>query len=96
MSIEGNGKFDPKAWTPARTALWNALSGADRKELEEWVTKGNDAPVPEKWAELHVQLRGVKKQSAVPEWIAKRMREIGRTDAIIETVYGKYYQGKTA
>ena len=92
MSDTDNGAFAPTAWTPARTILWNALQGDDRKEFESWVTKGSDAPVPEKWKELHIQLRGVKRESVVPIWIVEHMRKIGRTDAVIDAMYAKFYR----
>jgi len=56
------------------------------------VTKGSDAPVPEKWKELHIQLRGVKRESVVPMWIVEHMRKIGRTDAVIDAMYAKFYR----
>lgn len=92
MSEDGSGKFGLHAWTPERTALWNALNAEDRKELEAFVTQGSDAPVPEKWQEKSVELRGVKKVSTVPKRIFDHMLGRGWTDTVIESVYGRYYR----
>ena len=92
MSEDGSGKFGLHAWTPERTALWNALSVEDRKELEAFVAQGSDAPVPPKWQEKTAELRGIKAESSVPKRIFDHMRGRGWTDTVIESVYGRYYR----
>lgn len=92
MSEDGFGKFGVNAWTPERTALWNALNVEERKELEEFVAQGSDAPVPPKWKEKTVELRGETRESTVPTRLVEHMKKNGWTDAVIESVYGRYYR----
>tara|TARA_B100000519_G_C14172468_1_gene404582 strand:+ start:732 stop:1034 length:303 start_codon:yes stop_codon:yes gene_type:complete len=97
LSEEGGGTFGRNAWTPERTALWNALSPEEKKELEAFVANGSDAPVPEKWGEKSKTLRGVKQESVVPKWLAAHMGgQIGWTDAVIESVYARFYRDTNA
>lgn len=94
MSVDGTGKFEPTAWTPARTALWVALSGDDKKILERWVANGSDAPVPPQWEELHKSLADIEVESVVPDRIFDHMRKRGWKDTVIESVYAKQFRAK--
>jgi len=76
--------------------LWNALNAEDRKELEAFVAQGSDAPVPEKWREKTIALRGVKQESSVPKKLFDRMRKHGWTDPVIESVYGPFYRNQNS
>lgn len=95
MSVDGGGTFEPRAWTPARTALWEALSLDDQKVLEKWVAQGSTDPVPEKWVELHKSLADLKVESIVPERIFKHMGgKRGWTVSVIENVYAPQFRKK--
>lgn len=97
MSVDGGGNFEPKAWTPARTALWEALSPEDKKVLEKWVAQGSTDPVPEQWVEIYKSLADLKVESVVPDRIFKHMGgKIGWTVPVIENVYAPQFRKKAA
>jgi len=44
---ERRGKWNQKAWTPARCAVWKVLVGERQKEFERWVEQEPPFGYPE-------------------------------------------------